>query len=129
MLRKGSDFSEESIEKNWVKESANESGKHYKADSFILDVSVFKDITYSKEFMNVFVRISFGSTIKLVSLDESQEVTFNGEFVYGFRNGDYGTGSWSDNMVSNPHGFYIHWIVISKNIKEVMKIIDVDIGG
>ncbi|GJU21194.1 hypothetical protein Tco_1154536 [Tanacetum coccineum] len=57
----------------------------------ILGVAVFKHITYSEEFVNVFVRIGFGSTIKLVSLDESQVVTFNGDFVYGFRNGDYRT--------------------------------------
>nr|GEW19428.1 hypothetical protein [Tanacetum cinerariifolium] len=68
----------------------------------------------------------FGSTIKLVSLDESQMVTFNGEFVCGFRNGDYGTESQSDNMIGSLHGFIIHWIVISKNIKEVTKIIDVE---
>ncbi|GJR45215.1 hypothetical protein Tco_1313318 [Tanacetum coccineum] len=70
--------------------------------------------------------ISFGSTIKLVSLDESQVVTFNGEFVCGFRNGDCGTGSRSDNTVGRPHGFIINWIVISKNIKEVTEVIDVE---
>nr|GFA80354.1 hypothetical protein [Tanacetum cinerariifolium] len=38
---------------------------------------------------------------------------------------DYGTESWSDNMVGSLHGFIIHWIVISKNIKKVTKVIDV----
>ncbi|GJZ24162.1 hypothetical protein Tco_0561621 [Tanacetum coccineum] len=89
-------------------------------------VSVFKHITYSGEFVNVFVRIGFSSTIKLISLDESQVVTFNGEFIYGFGNGDCGTGSRSDNTVCSSHRFIIHGIVISKNIKEVAKIIDVE---
>nr|GEX65709.1 hypothetical protein [Tanacetum cinerariifolium] len=71
-------------------------------------------------------RIDFGSTIKLVSLDESQVVNFNGKLVCGFRNGDYGTESQSDNTVGSPHGFIIHWIIISKNIKEVMEVIDVE---
>nr|GEV44987.1 integrase, catalytic region, zinc finger, CCHC-type, peptidase aspartic, catalytic [Tanacetum cinerariifolium] len=43
----------------------------------------------------------FGSTIELVSFDESQVVTFNGKFIYGFKNGDCGTGSQSDNMIDN----------------------------
>ncbi|GJZ94323.1 hypothetical protein Tco_0666526 [Tanacetum coccineum] len=72
------------------------------------------------------MEISFGSTIKLVSFDESQVVTFNGEFVYGFRNGDCGTESQSDNTVGSPRGFIINWIVISKNIKEVTEVIDVE---
>ncbi|GJX81260.1 hypothetical protein Tco_0329409 [Tanacetum coccineum] len=28
-------------------------------------------------------------------------------------------------MVSSPHGFIIHWIVISKNIKKVTEVVDV----
>ncbi|GJU84388.1 hypothetical protein Tco_1291934 [Tanacetum coccineum] len=63
---------------------------------------------YSEEFMNVFMRISFGSAIKLVSFDKSQVVTFNSKFVCGFRNSDYETRSRSDNMVDSPHGFIIH---------------------
>ncbi|GJV53054.1 putative mitochondrial protein [Tanacetum coccineum] len=69
---------------------------------------------------------SFGSTIKLVSFYESQVVTFNGEFVCGFRNSDCRTGSRSDNMVGSPHGFIIHLIVISKNINKVTEVIDVE---
>ncbi|GJT65766.1 putative reverse transcriptase domain-containing protein [Tanacetum coccineum] len=80
----------------------------------------------SEEFMNVFMRIGFGSTIKLVSFDESQVVTFNGKFVCGFKNSDCGSGSQSNNTVDSPHWFIIHWIVISKNIKKVTEVIDVE---
>ncbi|GJT22537.1 retrovirus-related pol polyprotein from transposon TNT 1-94 [Tanacetum coccineum] len=76
--------------------------------------------------MNVFMGISFGSTIKLVSFDESQVVTFNGKFICCFRNSDCGTGSQSDDTVGNPHGFIIHWIIILKNIKKVTEVIDVE---
>nr|GEV45498.1 ribonuclease H-like domain-containing protein [Tanacetum cinerariifolium] len=79
----------------------------------------------SEKFMNVFMRIGFGSAIKLVSFDESQVVTFNSKFICGFRNSDCGTGSRSDNTVGSLHGFIIHWIVISKNIKKVTEVIDV----
>nr|GEX20535.1 hypothetical protein [Tanacetum cinerariifolium] len=89
-------------------------------------MSVFKYFTYSEEFVNVFVRIDFGSTIKLFSLDESQVVTFNGKFVCGFKNGDCGTRSRSDNTIGSPHGFIIYWIVISMNIKEVTEVTDVE---
>ncbi|GJU21883.1 hypothetical protein Tco_1155225 [Tanacetum coccineum] len=70
-------------------------------------VFVFKHNTYSEKFVNVFVRISFNSTIKLVSFDESKMVTLNGKFICGFRNGDYGTGSRSDNTVGSLHGYTI----------------------
>nr|GEX18009.1 hypothetical protein [Tanacetum cinerariifolium] len=82
-------------------------------------------LTDFEEFMNVFIRIGFGFTIKLVSFDESQAVTFKGKFVSGFRNNGRGTGSRSDNTIGNSHGFIIHWIIISKNIKKVTKVIDV----
>ncbi|GJX54985.1 putative ribonuclease H-like domain-containing protein [Tanacetum coccineum] len=111
MLRESSDFSEESVEKSWGKESANESGSKF--------------IPYSEEFMNVFMRIGFGSTIELVSIDKSQVVKFDSKFVCGFRNSDRGTRSRSDNMVDSPHGFIIHWVVVSKNIKKVTEVIDV----
>ncbi|GJW02387.1 RNA-directed DNA polymerase, eukaryota, partial [Tanacetum coccineum] len=52
-----------------------------------------------EKFVNAFVRIGFGSTINLVSLDESQVVTFNGKFVCDFSNCDCGTESLSDNTV------------------------------
>ncbi|GKF25220.1 hypothetical protein Tco_0081114 [Tanacetum coccineum] len=82
MLREGSDFFEDSVEKSWGKESDNESGSKFIPcfDSsfveFIQPCFCFSDY---EEFMNVFMRISFGSTIKLVSFDESQVVTFNGK--------------------------------------------------
>ncbi|GJR57979.1 hypothetical protein Tco_1500141 [Tanacetum coccineum] len=97
-----------------------------KADSFILGVSVSKHIKYSEEFVNVFMRIGFDSTIELVSFDKSQVVTFNGKFVFGFRNGDCETGSRSDNTVSSPHGFVIHGIEVLKGNEKVMEVIDVE---
>ncbi|GJT00076.1 hypothetical protein Tco_0821245 [Tanacetum coccineum] len=79
----------------------------------------------SEKFMNVFMRIGFGSTIELVSFDKSQVVTFDSKFVSSFRNSDCGTRSQSDNMVSSPHGFIVHWIIISNNIKKVTEVVDV----
>nr|GEW80902.1 retrovirus-related Pol polyprotein from transposon TNT 1-94 [Tanacetum cinerariifolium] len=126
----GSDFFEKSIEKRWEKESANESGlefgKHHQADDFILGVSVFKHIAYSEEFVNVFVRIGFSSTIELISFDKSQVVTFNGKFICGFKNGDCETESQSDNRIDNPHGFIIHRIEIFKGNEKVTEVIDVE---
>nr|GEZ33779.1 hypothetical protein [Tanacetum cinerariifolium] len=104
MLRKGSDFSEESIKKSWRK---NRLMKAVRSSSHVLIFSSFSSSNHvfaSPKFVNVFMRIGFGSTIKLVSLDESQVVTFNDEFVCGFRNGDYETRSRSDNTVGNTHG-------------------------
>nr|GEV18028.1 retrotransposon protein, putative, Ty1-copia subclass [Tanacetum cinerariifolium] len=80
----------------------------------------------SEEFVNVFVRIGFGSTIKLVSFNESQVVTFNGKFVCGFRNGDCNIGSQSDNTVGILHGFVIHDIEVFKANEKVTKVIDVE---
>ncbi|GJU63093.1 reverse transcriptase domain-containing protein [Tanacetum coccineum] len=80
----------------------------------------------SEEFMNVFVRIGFGSAIKLVSFDKSQVVTFTSKFICGLRNSDCGTGSWCDNMVSSPHGFIIPWIEIFENNKKVTEVVDVE---
>ncbi|GKE52473.1 hypothetical protein Tco_1487629 [Tanacetum coccineum] len=152
MLRKSTDFSEESVEKSWGKNwlmKAVRSSSHVsivptlslsrhvfaspvsdreniirRTTSF--SVSVFKHIADFEEFMNVFMRIGFGSTIKLVSFDESQVVTFNGKFVCGFRNSDHETEGRSDNTVDSPHGFIIHWIVILKNIKKMTEVIDVE---
>nr|GEU30503.1 hypothetical protein [Tanacetum cinerariifolium] len=81
-----------------------------------------------EEFVDVFMSIGFGSAMKLVSFDESQVVTFNSKFVCGFRNGDCATGSRSENTVDSPHEFIINWIVISKNIKKVTEVIDVENG-
>nr|GFC28673.1 hypothetical protein [Tanacetum cinerariifolium] len=101
-------------------------GKHHYADNFFFGISIFEHITNSKKFMNVFVRIGFDSTIKLVSLDESQVITFNGKFICDFRNGDCRTGSRSDNTVGNPHGFIIHWIIFVEDIEKVTKVVDVN---
>ncbi|GJY18598.1 hypothetical protein Tco_0390089 [Tanacetum coccineum] len=73
-------------------------------------------------------QISFNSTIKLVSFNKSQVVTLNDEFVYSFRNDDYGSRSRRDNTVGRPHGFIINWIEIFKNIKKVTEIVDVKNG-
>ncbi|GKA46352.1 hypothetical protein Tco_0739235 [Tanacetum coccineum] len=79
-----------------------------------------------EEFVNVFMRIGFGSTIELISFDEGQVVTFDSKFVSSFRNSDCGTGSRSDNTVSSPHGFIIHWEKIFKSIKKVTEVVDVE---
>nr|GEW38222.1 hypothetical protein [Tanacetum cinerariifolium] len=122
--KEGSDFSEESIEKSWGKESANESSLMFipRFDGSFVEF-VQPDF---EEFVNVFMRIGFGSTIKLVSLDESQVVTFNGKFVYVFRKDDCKTGSRSDDTVDNPHGFIIHGIVVLKGNEKVTKVIDIE---
>ncbi|GKC90274.1 hypothetical protein Tco_1150923, partial [Tanacetum coccineum] len=149
MLRKGTDFSEESVERAGGKNrlmKAVQSSSHVlivpslssfshvfaslvsdrgNITNFIFSISVFKHIADSEEFMNVFMRIGFGSAMKLVSFDKGQVVTFNSKFVSGFRNSDCRTRSWSDNTVGSSHRFIIHWIVISKNIKKVTEVVDV----
>ncbi|GJX18319.1 hypothetical protein Tco_0219151 [Tanacetum coccineum] len=128
MLRKGSDLSEESMEKSWGKELANESSlmfiTHFDG-SFVEFVQPCFCFSNSEEFVNVFMRIGFGSTIKMVFLDESQVVTFNGKFVCGFKNYDCGTGSRSHNTVDSLHGFIIHRIEVLKGNEKVMEVIDV----
>ncbi|GKA29973.1 hypothetical protein Tco_0716218 [Tanacetum coccineum] len=124
MLRESLDFSEESVEKSWGKESANESESKF-IPSFNSSFVEFIQL-YSEEFMNVSMRISFGSTIKLVFFDKSQVVTFNSKFVRGFRNSDCGTGSRSDNTVNNLHGFIIHETEISKDNEKVTEVFDVE---
>ncbi|GJS67599.1 hypothetical protein Tco_0682163 [Tanacetum coccineum] len=126
MLRKGLDFFEESIKKSWGKELANE---RVRSSSHVLIVPSFSSSSHvfaSLEFVNVFVRIGFNSTIELVSFDESQVVTFNGKFVYGFRNGDCRTGSRSNNTVDSLHGFVIHVIEVLKGNEKVTEVIDVE---
>ncbi|GJX92744.1 hypothetical protein Tco_0347330 [Tanacetum coccineum] len=83
------------------------------------------DVADSEEFVNVFVRIGFSSTIELVFFDKSQVVTFNRKFICGFRNSDCGTRSRSDNMVSSPHGFIIHGLKIFKDNEKVTEVVDV----
>nr|GEY53029.1 reverse transcriptase domain-containing protein [Tanacetum cinerariifolium] len=69
--------------------------------------------------------ISFNSTIELVSFDESQVVSFNGKFVYGFRNSDCETESRGDNTIGSPHRFVIHGIEIFKKYKKVIEMVDI----
>nr|GEZ03936.1 hypothetical protein [Tanacetum cinerariifolium] len=91
-VKKGTDFSKESIKKSWGKESAIKSGSKFIPcfnSSFIEFVQPCFCLS----------RISFASIIKLVSFDESQVVTFNSKFVCGFRDSDCGTGSQDDNTV------------------------------
>nr|GEW93175.1 hypothetical protein [Tanacetum cinerariifolium] len=122
------------VEKAWIssrsqlKRAGGKNRLMKVVDSFIFGISVFKHIANFEEFMDVFMRIDFGSAIKLVSFDESQVVTFNSKFFCNFRNGNSGTESQSDSTVGSPHGFIIHWIIISKNIKKVTKVIDAENG-
>nr|GEX97271.1 hypothetical protein [Tanacetum cinerariifolium] len=76
--------------------------------------------------MNVFVRISFGSTIKLVSFDKGQVVTYNGKIVCGFKNSACRTGCQSDNTIGSPHEFIIHGIEVFEGNEEVMEVTDVE---
>ncbi|GJS46802.1 hypothetical protein Tco_0596923 [Tanacetum coccineum] len=127
--RIGTDFSEESVEKSWGKESANESILKFIPcfdSSFVEFVQPCFCFSDFEEFVNVFMRIGFGSTIKLVSFDESQVVTFNRKFIFCFWNGDCGTRSRSDNTVGNLHGFVIHGIEIFKGNEKVSEVIDVE---
>nr|GEV02195.1 hypothetical protein [Tanacetum cinerariifolium] len=124
MLRESTNFFEESVEKSWGKELSDESGLKFIPrfnSSFIELVQPYPD-----EFINAFVRISFGSTIKLVSFDESQVVNINGKFVCGFRNGDCEIESQSDNTVDSSHGFIIYGIEVFDGNEEVTKVIDVE---
>ncbi|GKD14215.1 hypothetical protein Tco_1198622 [Tanacetum coccineum] len=129
VLRESSDFSEESVEKSWGKESANESGSEFIPrfdSSFVKFIQPCFCFPNSEEFVNVFMRIGFGSTIELISFNEDQVVTFDSKFVSSFRNSDCGTRSRSDNTVSSPHGFIIHWEKIFKSINKVTKVVDVE---
>ncbi|GJY09341.1 hypothetical protein Tco_0377526 [Tanacetum coccineum] len=104
MLRKGSDFSEESVKKSWGKESTNERSSKFIPrfnSSFVEFVHLCFCLSNSEEFMNVFMRIGFSFAIKLVSFYESQVVTFNSKFVCGFKNSDCGTRRY---LQANLHG-------------------------
>nr|GFA41452.1 hypothetical protein [Tanacetum cinerariifolium] len=115
--------------KSWGKESANESSSKFIScfdSSFIEFVQPRFCLSNSEEFMNAFMRIGFGSTIKLVSFDKGQVVTFNGKFVNSFKNNDHGTRSRSDNTVDNPHRFAIHGIKVLKGNEKATEVIDVE---
>ncbi|GKA07124.1 hypothetical protein Tco_0686348 [Tanacetum coccineum] len=61
----------------------------------------------SEEFVNVFMRIGFGSFMKLVSFDKSQVVTFDSKFVSSLRNSDCRTRSQNDNMALSTRMEYL----------------------
>ncbi|GJT28016.1 hypothetical protein Tco_0908291 [Tanacetum coccineum] len=66
MLRESSNFSEESVKKSWGKESDNESGLEFIPcfdSSFVEFVQLCFCFPNSEEFVNVFMRIGFGSSI------------------------------------------------------------------
>nr|GEY15184.1 hypothetical protein [Tanacetum cinerariifolium] len=126
MLRKGSDFTEESVERVGEKNRLMKAVQSSSHISLVPSLSSSSHVFASLELVNVFMRVGFGSTIKLVSFDESQVVTFNGKFVCGFRNGDCGTGSQSDNKVDSPHMFVIHGIEVLKGNKKITKVVDVE---
>nr|GEU39324.1 hypothetical protein [Tanacetum cinerariifolium] len=69
----------------------------------IVTMAVFEHLLHTKLSIAMFLLLCFGPTIKMVSLDKGQVVTFNGKFVCGFWNSKCETGSQSDNMVGNPH--------------------------
>ncbi|GKF36560.1 hypothetical protein Tco_0113318 [Tanacetum coccineum] len=94
--------------------------------SIVPSLSSSSHVLASLEFVNVFMRIGFGSAIKLVYFDKSQMVTFNRKFIRGFRNSDCETGSLCDNIVSNPHRFIIYWIEIFENHEKVTEVVDVE---
>ncbi|GJW47683.1 hypothetical protein Tco_0079329 [Tanacetum coccineum] len=92
LVERRPDFSRSQTKRDG-KESANENSFEVHPSfnsSFVECVQNMFLLSNSKEFMNVFMRIGFGSTIKLVSFDEGQMVTFA---VY--RNGGAEPGSWS----------------------------------
>nr|GEV90600.1 putative reverse transcriptase domain-containing protein [Tanacetum cinerariifolium] len=94
MLRENSNFSKELVEKSWGKESANESDSEF--------IPCF-DGSFVEFIQSCFCFPSFGSTIKLVSFDKGQVVSFDSKFVSSFMNSDYGTGCRSNNTVNSPH--------------------------
>ncbi|GJW80791.1 hypothetical protein Tco_0144766 [Tanacetum coccineum] len=116
LLRESSDFSEESGSKEMVG-TANESGFeviHVLHSFYVVFFQPCFASLNSEEFVNVFMRIGFGSTIELVSLTRVKWL-LDSKFVCGFGNSDCGTRCRSDNMVSSPHGFIIHWKKIFKS--------------
>ncbi|GJW02898.1 hypothetical protein Tco_1561754, partial [Tanacetum coccineum] len=102
MLRKGSDFSEDSIEKSWGK---NRLIKAVRSSSHVLIVPSLSSSNYVfaspvSDRGNIIRR----TTSFLVSL----------YLNISFRNVDCGTESQSDNTVGSPHEFIIHGIEVLK---------------
>ncbi|GJW67838.1 putative ribonuclease H-like domain-containing protein [Tanacetum coccineum] len=88
-------------------------------------VSIVPSLSSSNHVFASPVRLVLVLPSEFVPIDKSQVVKFDSKFVCGFRNSDRGTRSQSGNMVGSPHGFIIHWIIISKNIKKVTEVIGV----
>nr|GEV40396.1 vacuolar ATPase assembly integral membrane protein VMA21-like domain-containing protein [Tanacetum cinerariifolium] len=124
-LRKGADFSEELIKKRWWKQSANERGSKFFhiliVPSFSLSSHVFASLVSD--------RGNIRSVLILPSnwfpLTRVKWLPLMAKFVYGFKNGDCGTGSQSGNTVSSPHRFVIHGIEVLKGNEKVTDVIDV----
>ncbi|GJQ96290.1 hypothetical protein Tco_0007429 [Tanacetum coccineum] len=74
----------------------------------------FKLQTYTEKFVDVFVRINFGATIKLVTFDKGQMISFYCKFIGSFGNCDCWTMNRGNDAVGRPYGFIVcvsHWIV------------------
>ncbi|GJX02920.1 hypothetical protein Tco_0188836 [Tanacetum coccineum] len=69
----------------------------------------------SEEFVNVFMRIGFGSTMKLVSFDKGQVVIFNSKFILGFRNSNL-----RNRESERQHGRQPKWVYhpLDRNFEE-----------
>nr|GEU52789.1 hypothetical protein [Tanacetum cinerariifolium] len=102
MLRKGSKFFEELIEKSWGK---NWLMKAVRSSSHVL---IVPSLSSSRHI--------FASPV----------VIFNSKFVCGFRNGDCGTGSRSNNTVGSLHRFVILRIEVLKGNENVIEVIDIE---
>ena len=90
----------------------------------MFSISVSKHFTNSKELMNVFMRVGFGSTIELVAFDKGQMISFNGKFIGSLGQSYCRTRSRSNVLLIGLHWFivgFIHWIV---KFDEVYKKID-----
>nr|GEW70917.1 hypothetical protein [Tanacetum cinerariifolium] len=79
--------------------------------------------------MNVLVRIGFNSTIKLISFDESQVISYNCKFVGSCRYGDCQTGSHGNNTIGCVHRFIIeisHGVVKFKKVEKEWEVGDIE---
>nr|GFA63040.1 hypothetical protein [Tanacetum cinerariifolium] len=117
-MTEGTNFFEESVKKSWGK---NRLMKAVRSSSY---VSIVPSLNSSNHVFASPVS-DMGNIIRRTTSFSSQVVTFNGKFICGFMNGDYRTGSQSDNTVDNLHGFIIHGSEIFKGNEKVMKVIDV----
>nr|GEX67679.1 uncharacterized mitochondrial protein AtMg00810-like [Tanacetum cinerariifolium] len=111
MLRKGSDFSEESIEKSWGK---NRLMKAVRSSSHVLIVPSFSSSSHV-----------FASPVS----DKGNIITRTTSFlvsVYLNLSHISRNSSRSDNTVDNPHRFAIHGIEVLKGNEKATEVIDVE---